>query len=77
MIARIQKLQKYALSILDEDRDKAIIFLKQAAESFARSKEYGQLEEIWPILIEHNFEDLPFFEKLSEFFFRLEKNRES
>jgi transcription elongation factor GreA len=56
--------KKYALSILDEDRDKAIIFLKQAAESFARSKEYGQLEEIWAILIQHNFEDIPFFEKI-------------
>ena len=56
--------KKYALSILDEDKDKAIIFLKQAAESFARSKEYGQLEEIWAILTHHNFEDLPFFEKI-------------
>ncbi|HNN80427.1 MAG TPA: transcription elongation factor GreA, partial [Leptospiraceae bacterium] len=27
-------------------------------------KEYGQLEEIWPILIQHNFEDIPFFEKI-------------
>jgi transcription elongation factor GreA len=56
--------KKYALSILEEDKEKAIYFLKQAAESFARSKEYEQLEEIWPILVQNNFEDIPFFEKI-------------
>ncbi len=56
--------KKYALSILDEDKEKAIFFLKQAAESFARSKEYEQLEEIWPIIVQHNFDDMPFFEKI-------------
>ncbi|MCP5495237.1 MAG: transcription elongation factor GreA [Leptospiraceae bacterium] len=56
--------KKYAFSILAEDRNKAINYLKQAAESFARAKDYHQLEEIWPLLIEHNFEDIPFFEKI-------------
>jgi transcription elongation factor GreA len=56
--------KKYAMSILEEDKEKAIFFLKQAAESFARSKDYEQLEEIWPILVQNNFEDIPFFEKI-------------
>ncbi|HMV76477.1 MAG TPA: transcription elongation factor GreA [Leptospiraceae bacterium] len=56
--------KKYAMSIIDEDKPKAISFLKQAAESFARSKDYQNLEEIWPILISNNFEDLLFFERI-------------
>ncbi len=56
--------KKYALSILDHDKPKAITYLKQAAESFARSKDYTNLEEIWPILVEHNYEDTAFIEKI-------------
>ncbi|NUM42544.1 MAG: transcription elongation factor GreA, partial [Leptospiraceae bacterium] len=56
--------KKYALSILEEDREKAILYLKQAAESFAKVKDFDQIDEIWPILIEHNFTDIPFFEKI-------------
>jgi transcription elongation factor GreA len=56
--------KKYALSILEDEPDKAISFLKQAAESFCRNKDYSNLEEIWPILVEHNFDDIPFFERI-------------
>lgn len=56
--------KKYAMSILEEDRPKAILFLKQAAESFARSKDYSSLEEIWITLVQYNFEDIPFIEKI-------------
>lgn len=56
--------KKYAHFLLQEDKNKAINYYKQAAESFTRAKEYVQLEEIWPILIENNFEDIPFFEKI-------------
>ncbi|MCE9500610.1 MAG: transcription elongation factor GreAB, partial [Leptospira sp.] len=56
--------KKYALSILDDDKPKAMQFLKQAAESFAKVKDYIQLDEIWPILVQNNYEDIPFFEKI-------------
>ncbi|MCX7999416.1 MAG: transcription elongation factor GreAB, partial [Leptospiraceae bacterium] len=56
--------KKYALSILDQDKPKAITYLKQAAESFARAKDYQNLEEIWPILVENNYEDTAFIEKV-------------
>ena len=56
--------KKYGLIILEEDKPKAISYLKQAAESFARSKDYIQLEEIWEALVLNNFEDLQFFERI-------------
>jgi transcription elongation factor GreA len=56
--------KKYGLIILEEDKPKAISYLKQAAESFARSKDYIQLEEIWEPLVLNNFEDLQFFERI-------------
>jgi transcription elongation factor GreA len=56
--------KKYGLSILDEDKPKAISFLKQAAETYARNKEYQKLEEIWNIIVHNNFEDIAFFEKI-------------
>lgn len=56
--------KKYGLIILEEDKPKAISYLKQAAESFARAKDYSQLEEIWEPIVLNNFEDLPFFERI-------------
>jgi len=56
--------KKYGLAILDQDKQKAITFLKQAAESFARSKDYQNLEEIWPEIVKHNYEDVNFIEKI-------------
>jgi len=56
--------KKYGLIILDEDKTKAVSYLKQAAESFARAKDYTQLEEIWEPIVVNNFEDLPFFERI-------------
>ncbi|TGN17642.1 transcription elongation factor GreA [Leptospira idonii] len=56
--------KKYALTIMDEDKPKAISYLKQAAEIFAKNKEYPQMEEIWPILVQSNYEDISFFDKI-------------
>jgi transcription elongation factor GreA len=50
--------KKYGLIILEEDKTKAVSYLKQAAESFARAKDYTQLEEIWEPIVVNNFEDL-------------------
>ncbi|BDA79463.1 transcription elongation factor GreA [Leptospira kobayashii] len=56
--------KKYALTIMEEDRPKAISYLKQAAEIFAKNKDYAQMEEIWPILVTNNYEDVSFFDKI-------------
>lgn len=56
--------KKYALSIMEEDKPKAISYLKQAAEIFAKNKEYAQMEEIWSILVQNNYEDITFFDKI-------------
>ncbi|MCB1316639.1 MAG: transcription elongation factor GreAB, partial [Leptospiraceae bacterium] len=57
-------VKKYALSILDEDKDRALVSLKQAAETYARLKDYKNLEEIWQLVVEHDHQDLPFFERI-------------
>lgn len=62
----IQK--KYALSILDEDKDEAIIYLKKAIEEFAKSKNFQALEEIWPIIITNSYDDILFIEKIERIF---------
>ncbi|MCC5814139.1 MAG: transcription elongation factor GreA [Leptospira sp.] len=70
----IQK--KYGLSILEEDESEAIIYLKKAAEEFSKSKNYTSLDEIWPILVQHNFDDTLFFERLErQFLAHREKQR--
>jgi len=56
--------KKYALLILEEDPSKAITHLKQASEAFAKNRDYQQLEEIWPILVQNNYEDVAFFDKM-------------
>lgn len=60
--------KKYGLFILPENESLAISSLKKAAEEFARTKNFASLEEIWPILVEHNFEDINFFEKIEKQF---------
>ncbi len=56
--------KKYALTIMEEDKPKAISYLKQAAEIFAKNKDYQQMEEIWTILVQNNYEDIAFFDKI-------------
>lgn len=65
--------KKYALSILHEDENKAMVYLKQAAEYFVRAKDYSQLDEIWPTIVEHSYEDIQFIEKIERI---LVSNRE-
>ncbi len=70
----IQK--KYGLSILDENESEAVLYLKKAAEEFSKSKNYSSLEEIWPILVEHNYEDILFIERIErQFLAHREKQR--
>jgi len=57
-------LHKYALSILEEDSERALSFLKQAAEIYARSKDYRPLDEIWNLIVDKDYTDLAFFEKI-------------
>ncbi|PJZ68893.1 transcription elongation factor GreA [Leptospira perolatii] len=56
--------KKYGLAILEENRDRAIAFLKQAIETFAKTKDYEQFEEIWPIFVANSYDDLQFVEKI-------------
>jgi transcription elongation factor GreA len=70
----IQK--KYGLSILDESKEEAIGYLKKAVEEFAKSKNFQALEEIWPIIVTNNYEDISFFEKIErQFLAHREKQR--
>jgi len=56
--------KKYALSIFDEDPKKAIVYLKQAGETYARINDYKNLEEIWNLVITHDHHDMSFFERI-------------
>ncbi len=56
--------KKYALSILDEDKETALKYLKQAGEIYARQKDYKNLEEVWNIITSHDYEDLTYFERI-------------
>ncbi len=57
-------LKKFALSILEEDPEKAVTYLKQAGETYAKVKDYKNLEEIWNLVITHDYKDLAFFERI-------------
>lgn len=70
----IQK--KYGLSILEENKSEAVGYLKKAIEEFAKAKNFQSLEEIWPIIVQNNFEDIAFFEKIErQFLAHREKQR--
>ncbi|EQA38584.1 transcription elongation factor GreA/GreB C-terminal domain protein [Leptospira inadai serovar Lyme str. 10] len=56
--------KKYGLAILEENRERAITYLKQAIETFAKTKDYVQFEEIWPIFVSNNYDDIQFVEKI-------------
>lgn len=56
--------KKFALSILEEDKERALKFLKAAAEAYARIKDYKNLEEAWNIIVANDHHDLPYFEKI-------------
>ena len=57
-------VKKYALSILEEDADSAVSYLKQAGETYARLKDYKNLEEVWNLVVERDHKDMPFFERI-------------
>lgn len=56
--------KKYGFSIMEEDKPKAISYLKLAVEMYAKNKEYVQMEEIWPTIVQNNYEDVSFFDKI-------------
>ena len=57
-------VKKYALSILEEDKARAVKNLKMAGETYARIKDYPSLEEIWNLLVQNDHKDLPWFERI-------------
>ncbi|MCB1305253.1 MAG: transcription elongation factor GreAB, partial [Leptospiraceae bacterium] len=65
--------RKYGMAILEEEPERAVEFLKMAAESYVRQRDYNNLEEIWQILVSKAYSDIPFFEKLERI---LAANRE-
>ncbi|WCL48649.1 transcription elongation factor GreA [Leptospira sp. GIMC2001] len=70
----IQK--KYGLSILEESKEEAIGYLKKAVEEFAKTKSFTALDEIWPIIVTNNYEDIAFIEKIErQFLAHREKQR--
>ena len=56
--------RKFAMSIIGEDPERAVEFLKPAGETYARIKDYKNLEEVWNLLVKYDYEDLPYFEKI-------------
>ncbi len=56
--------RKYAQSILEEDPARALVFLKQAGEAYARLRDYKNLEDVWNQIVEHDPKDLSFFESV-------------
>ncbi|PJZ64552.1 transcription elongation factor GreA [Leptospira wolffii] len=56
--------KKYALAILEENKERAVTYLKQAIETFAKTKDYIQFEEIWPIFVTNSYDDIQFVEKI-------------
>lgn len=57
-------LKKYAQSIFDEDRPRALSFLKQAGETYARVKDYRNLEDIWSTIVQNDHTDFAWFERI-------------
>ncbi len=56
--------KKYGLNIIDDDPTSALRYLKQAGETYARLKDYKNLEIIWMIIIQHDYKDMHFFERI-------------
>ncbi len=56
--------KKYGLSILEEDRVKALQYLRQAGETYACLKDYKNLEDIWMLVIQNDYQDIAFFERI-------------
>ncbi|MCB1173677.1 MAG: transcription elongation factor GreA [Leptospiraceae bacterium] len=56
--------KSYAMSILEEEPNEALKLLKKAIESYARQKDYRNVDDIWPILVDRAYDDLAFFEKI-------------
>ncbi len=56
--------RKYGLSLLEEDQEKALTYLKQAGETYARLKNYKELEAIWQLVVRYDHTDMLFFERI-------------
>ncbi|MBL8018924.1 MAG: transcription elongation factor GreA [Leptospirales bacterium] len=56
--------RKYAQAIIEEDPARALIFLKQAGEAYARIKDYKNLEDVWNQIVQHDPGDISFFESV-------------
>jgi transcription elongation factor GreA len=55
---------KYAKLIAVDDPEEAGIYLKRAAEIYAKENKTDKLEEIWKTLVDEYHEDLKFFERI-------------
>lgn len=55
---------KLAKLIQNEEPQEAKRYLREAAEIFAKENKIDKLEEIWKQLVDENFEDIKFFERL-------------
>ncbi len=56
--------KRYALSIIDEDLKSALEYLMRAGESYARLKDYKNLEDIWMLVVQHEHKNMTFFERI-------------
>ena len=57
-------LRKYAMFIMPDDLPTALTYLKQAGESYARMRDYKNLQEVWQLLVKNDHEDIGFFERI-------------
>lgn len=55
---------KFADAVINSDLDKGIAYYKQAAESFARDREFESLKNVWGKLVELIPEDFAFYRKI-------------
>jgi transcription elongation factor GreA len=56
--------KKFGLMIHGENPERAIKYLKEAAKAYARIKDYKNIDEIWPMIVDHAYSDFDFFEKI-------------
>ena len=56
--------KRYALSIIEEDLTGALEYLVKAGETYARLKDYKNLEDIWMLMVQHDHKNMTFFERI-------------
>lgn len=56
--------KKLAVSLVEEDPDKSIQFMKQAIEGFIKMKKYDEIPGLWNKLLNMSWEDIAFFERI-------------